>query len=320
MGKPILFVTRRLPARVEERARRDYDARLNADDRPRSGDDIIKGAQGAAAVLCCPAEQMNAATIAALPDSVRVIATFSVGFDHIDLAAATARKIAVCNTPDVLSVATAETVMLLILAAARRGGEGERLVRAGKWNGWAPTQLMGTQVSGRKLGIFGMGRIGREVARMARAFDMEIHYRDQARLPANLEQGATFHDNDASFLAVSQVLSLNAPGGAGTRHWLNAARLAQLPKGAVVVNAARGTLIDDAALIAALKSGQVAFAGLDVYNNEPKLAPEYMGLENVVLLPHLGSATVETREAMGMLALDGIDAVLGGKTPKNLVS
>jgi lactate dehydrogenase-like 2-hydroxyacid dehydrogenase len=320
MGKPILFVTRRLPARVEERARRDYDARLNADDRPRSGDDIIKGAQGAAAVLCCPAEQMNAATIAALPDSVRVIATFSVGFDHIDLAAATARKIAVCNTPDVLSVATAETVMLLILAAARRGGEGERLVRAGKWNGWAPTQLMGTQVSGRKLGIFGMGRIGREVARMARAFDMEIHYRDQARLPANLEQGATFHDNDASFLAVSQVLSLNAPGGAGTRHWLNAARLAQLPKGAVVVNAARGTLIDDAALIAALKSGQVAFAGLDVYNNEPKLAPEYMGLENVVLLPHLGSATVETREAMGMLALDGIDAMLGGKTPKNLVS
>jgi lactate dehydrogenase-like 2-hydroxyacid dehydrogenase len=320
MGKPILFVTRRLPARVEERARRDYDARLNADDRPRSGDDIIKGAQGAAAVLCCPAEQMNAATIAALPDSVRVIATFSVGFDHIDLAAATARKIAVCNTPDVLSVATAETVMLLILAAARRGGEGERLVRAGKWNGWAPTQLMGTQVSGRKLGIFGMGRIGREVARMARAFDMEIHYRDQARLPANLEQGATFHDNDASFLAVSQVLSLNAPGGAGTRHWLSAARLAQLPKGAVVVNAARGTLIDDAALIAALKSGQVAFAGLDVYNNEPKLAPEYMGLENVVLLPHLGSATVETREAMGMLALDGIDAVLGGKTPKNLVS
>ena len=316
----MLFVTRRLPARVEERARRDYDARLNADDRPRSGDDIVKGAHGAAAVLCCPAEQMNAATIAALPDSVRVIATFSVGFDHIDLAAAKARKIAVCNTPDVLSVATAETVMLLILAAARRGGEGERLVRAGAWNGWAPTQLMGTQVSGRKLGIFGMGRIGREVARMARAFDMEIHYRDQARLPANLEQGAIFHDNDGSFLAVSQVLSLNAPGGAGTRHWLNAARIAQLPKGAVVVNAARGTLIDDAALIAALKSGQVAFAGLDVYNNEPKLAPDYTSLENVVLLPHLGSATVETREAMGMLALDCIDAVLGGKTPKNLVS
>lgn len=320
MTKPILFVTRRLPASVEARARRDYDARLNPDDAPRSGEDIVRLAQGAAAVLCCPAEKMSAATIAALPDSVRVIATFSVGFDHVDVAAAKARGIKVCNTPDVLSVATAETVMLLILCASRRAGEGERLVRAGRWTGWAPTQLMGTNVSGRRLGIFGMGRIGREVARMARGFDMEIHYRDQARLPANLEQGATFHDNDASFLAACQVLSLNAPGGEGTRNWLNAARIAALPKGAVVVNAARGTLIDDAALIAALRSGHVAFAGLDVYNNEPKLAPDYAGLENVVLLPHLGSATTETREAMGMLALDGIDAVLGGRTPKNLVS
>lgn len=320
MTKPILFVTRRLPASVEARARRDYDARLNPDDAPRTAEDIARLAQGAAAVLCCPAEKMIAATIAALPDSVKVIATFSVGFDHVAVAAATARGIKVCNTPDVLSVATAETVMLLILCASRRAGEGERLVRAGRWTGWAPTQLMGTNVSGRRLGIFGMGRIGREVARMARGFDMEIHYRDHARLPANLEQGATFHDNDASFLAACQVLSLNAPGGEGTRNWLNASRIAALPKGAVVVNAARGTLIDDAALIAALRSGHVAFAGLDVYNNEPKLAPDYMGLENVVLLPHLGSATTETREAMGMLALDGIDAVLAGRIPKNLVT
>lgn len=320
MTKPILFVTRRLPASVEARARRDYDARLNPDDAPRTAEDIARLAQGAAAVLCCPAEKMSAATIAALPDSVKVIATFSVGFDHVAVAAATARGIKVCNTPDVLSVATAETVMLLILCASRRAGEGERLVRAGRWTGWAPTQLMGTNVSGRRLGIFGMGRIGREVARMARGFDMDIHYRDQARLPANLEQGATFHDNDASFLAACQVLSLNAPGGEGTRNWLNASRIAALPKGAVVVNAARGTLIDDAALIAALRSGHVAFAGLDVYNNEPKLAPDYMGLENVVLLPHLGSATTETREAMGMLALDGIDAVLAGRIPKNLVT
>lgn len=320
MTKPILFVTRRLPASVEARARRDYDARLNADDSPRTGADIVRLAQGAAAIICCPAEKMDAATIAALPASVTVIATFSVGFDHVDVAAARNRNIAICNTPDVLSVATAETVMLLILAASRRAGEGERLVRAGGWRGWAPTQLMGTNVSGRRLGIFGMGRIGREVARMARGFDMEIHYRDQARLPANLEQGATFHDDDASFLAACQVLSLNAPGGEGTRNWLNAARIAALPQGAVVVNAARGTLIDDAALIAALRSGHVAFAGLDVYNNEPKLTPEYMSLENVVLLPHLGSATTETREAMGMLALDGVDAVLAGKMPKNLVS
>jgi glyoxylate reductase len=155
---------------------------------------------------------------------------------------------------------------------------------------------------------------------MAAAFGMEIHYRDQVRLPADLEKGATFHDDDAAFLAQCEVLSLNAPGGEGTRHWLNAARIAQLPKGAVVVNAARGTLIDDAALIAALKSGHVAFAGLDVYNNEPKLDPGYLGLENVVLLPHLGSATAETRDAMGALALDGIAAILAGQKPSNLVA
>ena len=176
-----------------------------------------------------------------------------------------------------------------------------------------------TLVSGRRLGIFGMGRIGRELARMAAGFGMEVHYRDQVRLPAELEGGATFHDDDDSFLAVSDVLSLHAPGGEGTRHWLNAERIAKLPRGAVVANAARGTLIDDAALMAALKSGQVAAAGLDVYNNEPNLDPGYLGLENVVLLPHLGSATAETRDAMGNLVLDGIDAVLGGRKPRNLV-
>jgi lactate dehydrogenase-like 2-hydroxyacid dehydrogenase len=320
MTKPVLLVTRRLPPAVEARAARDYDARLNPEDAPRTGADILRLAQGATAILCCPAERVDAHTIAALPDSVRVIATFSVGYDHVAVDAAKARGIAVVNTPDVLSVATAETVMLLILAAARRAGEGERLVRSGKWAGWAPTQLLGTQVSGRRLGIFGMGRIGREVARMARGFDMKVHYRDQARLPPEIEQGATFHDDDESFLAVSDVLSLNAPGGAGTRHWLNAARIAKLPKGAVVVNAARGTLVDDEALIAALRSRQVGYAGLDVFEGEPKLNPGYLGLENVVLLPHLGSATNETRDAMGFSALDGIDAVLAGRKPANLVA
>jgi glyoxylate reductase len=320
MSKPILFVTRRLPAAVEARASRDYEARLNAADAPPSKADIPRLAAGAAAVLCCPADRFDAETIASLPDSVQVIGTFSVGFDHVDVAAAKARSIHVCNTPDVLSVATAETTMLLMLAAARRGPEGERLVRAGQWTGWTPTQLLGTQVSGRRLGIFGMGRIGREVARMAGAFGMEVHYRNKTRLPPDMELGAIFHDNDETFLSVSQVLSLNAPGGAGTRHWLNAARIAMLPHGAVVVNAARGTLIDDAALIAALQSGQVAAAGLDVYDGEPRVHAGYLALENVVLLPHLGSATVETRDAMGFLVLDGIDAVLAGRQPGNLVT
>jgi lactate dehydrogenase-like 2-hydroxyacid dehydrogenase len=320
MAKPVLFVTRRLPPAVEARAARDYDARLNAEDKPPSAADVVRLAEGAAAVLCCPADRLDADTIRALPDSVKVIATFSVGYDHVDVDAAKARGMAVCNTPDVLSLATAELAMLLVLAAARRAGEGERMVRAGKWEGWAPTQLLGLQVSGRRLGIFGMGRIGRELARMARAFDMEIHYRDVQRLPPELEQGATFHDNDESFLPACEVLSLNAPGGGGTRYWLNAERIGKLPSGAVVVNAARGTLIDDAALIAALRSGQVGFAGLDVYEGEPKLDPAYLELENVVLLPHLGSATRETRDAMGFLALDGIDALLAGRRPANFVA
>jgi len=320
MAKPIVLVTRRLPAAVEARAVRDYDARLNPEDVPRSGADIVRLAEGASAIVCCPAERLDAATIMALPGTVRVIATFSVGYDHIAIETAAARGIVVCNTPGVLSVATAEIAVLLILAAARRAGEGERLVRSGQWQGWAPTQLIGTEVSGKRLGIFGMGRIGREVARMARAFDMEVHYRDQARLPIELEQGAIFHDSDESFLAQCDVLSLNAPGGEATRRWLNAERIALLPRGAVVVNAARGTLVDDRALIAALQSGQVGFAGLDVYDGEPKVHPGYLGLQNVVLLPHLGSATAETRDAMGFLALDGIDAVLAGRTPPNAIT
>ena len=320
MAKPILLVTRRLPAAAEARAARDYQARLNPEDVPRSGADIVRLAQEAVAILCCPADRLDAATIMDLPDTVRVIATFSVGYDHIAVEAAAARGIIVCNTPGVLSVATAETVMLLILAAARRAGEGERLVRSGSWQGWAPTQLIGTEVSGKRLGIFGMGRIGREVARMARAFDMQVHYRDQARLPGDLEQGAIFHDTDKSFLAQCQVLSLNAPGGPSTRHWLNAERIALLPRGAVVVNAACGTLVDDDTLIAALQDGHIGYAGLDVYDAEPAVHPGYLKLENVVLLPHLGSATAETRNAMGFLALGGIDAVLAGRIPPNLVN
>ena len=209
--------------------------------------------------------------------------------------------------------------MLLLLAAARRAGEGERLIRSNAWTGWAPTQLLGAGVVGRPLGIFGMGRIGRELAKLAQGLAMVVHYRDVARLPPDQERGAIFHDDDDSFLAASPLLSLNAPGGPATMHWLNAERIAKLPHGAVVANAGRGTLVHDAALIAALKSGQVAAAGLDVYEGEPALNPAYMTLENVVLLPHLGSATSVTRDAMGAMVLDGIDAVLAGREPPNLV-
>ena len=313
-------MTRRLPPAIEARAAAEFDARLSPDDARVTGADILARADGAAAILCCPAEKLDAETIDKLPDTVKVIGTFSVGYDHIDMKAARARNLPLVNTPDVLSVATAECAMLLILAAARRAGEGERYVRSGQWTGWAPTQLMGTLVSGRRLGIFGMGRIGRELARMAAAFGMEVHYRNNNRLPPELEAGAIFHADDDSFLVAADVLSLHAPGGEGTRHWLNANRLAKLPRGAIVANASRGTLIDDGALIAALKSGHVAAAGLDVYTAEPQVAPGYLALENVVLLPHLGSATIETRDAMGHLVLDGIAAVLAGNHPDNLVT
>ena len=318
MPKSVVFITRRLPAAIEALAAADFEAWLTPSDVAIT--DLVARAEGADAILCCPGDVLDGKTIAALPGSVKVIGTFSVGYDHIDVGAAKARGIKLCNTPDVLSVATAECAILLLMAAARRAGEGERLVRSGTWEGWAPTQLLGTQVSDRRLGIFGMGRIGREIARMARGFNMEIHYRDMNRLPPELEQGAIFHDSDDSFLPVCQFLSLNAPGGAGTQHWLNADRIAKLPKGAVMVNAARGTLVDDAALIAALRDGHIAAAGLDVYTGEPRLNPAYLSLENVVLLPHLGSATTETRDAMGRIVLAGIKALLAGETPANVVA
>jgi lactate dehydrogenase-like 2-hydroxyacid dehydrogenase len=314
MPKPVLLLTRKFPEAVEARAARDYDARLNPRDDlwASDGAEVARRAKesAAAGILCAAGDAINAACIAALPESVRIIATFSVGVDHIDLGAAKARGITVANTPDVLSFATAEIAFTLMLMAARRAGEGERMVRAGQWRGWAPTQLIGVTLEGKKLGILGMGRIGRELAKMARGFSMEVHYRNRARLTPEEEQGAIYHDDDARFLGSIDVLSMHIPGGAATRHWLNAERIAMLKKGAIVVNTGRGTTVDDAALVAALKSGHVRAAGLDVYAGEPRVFPGYLGLENVALLPHLGSAAVETRDAMGFRALDSLDAVL----------
>jgi lactate dehydrogenase-like 2-hydroxyacid dehydrogenase len=210
----------------------------------------------------------------------------------------------------VLSFATAECAFTLLLMAARRAGEGERMVRAGQWHGWAPTQLMGVTLEGKKLGILGFGRIGRELAGMARGFRMEIHYRDIQKLSPELEQGAIYHGDDDEFLRSIDMLSMHVPGGEGTRKWLNAARLATMKKGAIVINTGRGPSVDDEALIAALKSGHIRAAGLDVYDGEPKVNPGYLGLENVALLPHLGSATIETRHAMGERCLQNLDAVL----------
>ncbi len=319
-GKPVVLVTRKLPPAVEARLQRDYEPRLNPDDHLYTSDELIAGAQGADAILPCHTERLSAEVIARLPDSVRAIANFSVGVDHVDLAAAKARGVIVTNTPDVLSDATAEIAILLMLGAARRAGEGERLVRAKQWRDWSPTFMVGAQMTGKRLGIVGMGRVGQVTARRARGFDMEIHYHNRRRLPAETEAGAIFHETVEDLLPLSDFLSLHCPATPETRGFLNAQRIALLPDGAIVVNTARGAVIDDDALIAALRSGKLAAAGLDVFNDEPNIHPAYREIENAFLLPHVGSATRETRDAMGFRALDNLDAIFNGREPRDRVA
>jgi lactate dehydrogenase-like 2-hydroxyacid dehydrogenase len=318
--KPVVVVTRKLPPAVEDRLRRDYDPRLNEEDRLYTTDELIERAKGADAILPCHTEHFSEHVIARLPDSIRAIANFSVGVDHVDLAAAKARGIIVTNTPDVLSDATAELTMLLMLGAARRASEGEQLVRSGKWNTWSPSFMVGIQVTGKRLGILGMGRVGQVTARRARSFDMEIHYSDVRRLPADREAGAIYHETTEDLLPHCDFLALHCPATPETRGLLNAARIALLPDGAIVVNAARGSIVDEDALIAALKSGKLAAAGLDVYNNEPDINPAFRDLRNTFLMPHIGSATRETRDAMGFLALDNLDAIFAGREPPTRVA
>jgi lactate dehydrogenase-like 2-hydroxyacid dehydrogenase len=306
----VLLITRDIPAAVAARAAAEHEVRALAQRGPFDPALLLQNLDGVNAILCTSSDKFDAALIQKLPSTIKVLATYSVGLEHIDLAAAAAANIAVCNTPDVLNSATAELALTLMLMAARRAGEGERRLRAGAWQGLTPTYHLGHDVSGKILGIFGMGRIGRELAAMARGLRMRVHYHNRTRLPAELEAGAIYHADDASFLAAIDFLSINAPGGEGTKHWLNAERIAQLKPGAIVVNTGRGSTVDDAALIAALRSNHLFAAGLDVFENEPDLNPGYLTLENVVLLPHIGSATVETRNAMGFLALDGIARAL----------
>jgi lactate dehydrogenase-like 2-hydroxyacid dehydrogenase len=316
--KPTLLIARRLPAAVEARAIADYDA-VFAPEEATPPLAALAAAHGAAGLLVAPGIPLDAATIGALPTSIRIIATFSVGTDHIDTEAAAARGLLVTNTPDVLTDATADLTLLLILAASRRTSEGERLLRAGGWTGWTPTQLMGRGLAGRRLGIFGMGRIGRAVAARARAFGMAVHYYSRRRLAAAVEEGAVFHETAAGLFAASDVLSLHCPLTPETRGLIDARAIALLPDGAVLINTARGPIVDDRAVIAALRSGRLFAAGLDVHTAEPAIDPGYLDLPNAVLLPHLGSATIETRNAMGFKALDNLDAYFAGRPPPNRV-
>lgn len=318
--KPVVVVTRKLPAAVEERLGRDYRALFNDEDRRYGSDELLERAAGADGILACHTEQFSREVIERLPDSVRVLANFSVGVDHVDLEAARDRGLIVTNTPDVLTDATAELTLLLMLGAARRASEGERLIRAGRWDTWSPSFMVGTEMTGKRLGIVGMGGVGRVTAKRARGFDMAIHYHNRHRLSPELEEGATYHDTIESLLPRSDFLALHCPGSPETRDLLNAEHIELLPAGAIVVNSGRGTVVDEEALIAALRRGRVAAAGLDVYRNEPDINPAFRELDNVFLLPHLGSATRETRDAMGFRALDNLDAVLTDREPRDRVA
>ena len=317
-GSPLkyrLLVTRRLPAPVEARLSTHFDAKLNADDTPYSPENLIAEASGFDGLLVTPADKITAALINALPASIRIIATFSVGFDHIDLAAAKARGIIVTNTPDVLTDATADIALLLMLGAARGASWGERMVREAQWSSWSPTKPLGLDVSGKRLGILGMGRIGQATAKRARAFGMQIHYFSRKPVASEDALGAIYHETPLALAPHSDFLSIHCASTPETRGLVNAELLARLPKPAVLVNTARGDIVDDDALITALTAGTLAAAGLDVYRNEPNIDPRYRTLTNAFLLPHLGSATRDTRIAMGMRAADNLEAFFGGKEP-----
>lgn len=311
---PVVFVTRPLPApgtSVLEAA--GFEVRGSTEDRPLVVDELRAGVAGADALLCMLSDRIDVALLDAAPN-LRVVANFAVGYDNIDVTAARDRGIEVTTTPGVLTDASADLTWALLLAAARNIGPGDRLVRSGAWAGWSPTQLLGQPLRGRRLGIFGMGAIGRAVARRARGFDMEIVYHNRRHVPAEVEAelGATYVSID-ELLRSSDFVSLNAPLNDESRHVLDRAAFDRMKPTAVLVNTGRGALIDEAVLVDVLREGRIAGAGLDVYEFEPRVTEGLMSLDNVVLAPHLGSADVEARAAMVELCSRNIIEVVAGR-------
>lgn len=304
-AKPKIFLTRRWPEAVEARLAARYDTTLNTADQPLTEAELAEAMRTHDALCPTVTDRVTRAVLAVEGCRARIVGNYGAGFEHIDLAAARERGIAVTNTPDVLTEATADIAMTLMLMAMRRAGEGERELRAGEWTGWRPTHLLGQSLNGKLLGLVGFGRIARAMAKRAEAFGMRIAYHSRRPAP-DMPENAYFADL-GELAARADVLSLHAPGGAETRHMIDAALLARMPAHAVVVNTGRGSLIDEAALAEALAAHRIAAAGLDVYEAEPNVHPALVGLPNVVLLPHLGSATIEARTAMGMKVADNLD-------------
>ena len=314
-----IFVTRRLLKTCEDKASKLFDIKLNSNDELYSQKKIIDMSEGCDGILTSLTEKMDEETINKLPSTVKILSNFAVGFGNIDLEAAKKRGIIVTNTPDVLTDATAEIAMLLILGAARRASEGIEYAKNSNWK-WSADFLIGKQLTGARLGILGMGRIGRAVAKLSRPFGMKIHYHNRSKLKSELEEGATYHENIKSLFSVSDFLAINCPATKETINIINKETLEYFPKGAIITNSARGDMIDDEAMLNALDRRKIYAVGLDVYKGEPNLNPGYLKHKSAFILPHLGSATKETRTAMANLAIDNINEFFKTGECKNKVN
>jgi lactate dehydrogenase-like 2-hydroxyacid dehydrogenase len=321
-ARPVVVVTRRLPEPVHQALTREFDARLNPDDRPLTVDGLRQALGAADALLTTVTDKVTADVLSAEPRRARLVANFGVGFNNIDIEAAKARGIAVSNTPDVLTDATADLAMTLLLMVARRTGEGERHLRGGQWTGWRPTHMLGTHVTGKTLGLVGLGRIARAVAQRAHhGFAMKVIYHDPYPPPLKVARalGAEPRETLEGVLREADFVSLHCPATPETRHLMNRERLALMRPEAFLVNSARGDIVDEAALVEALQARRIAGAALDVFEREPQVTQALTTMENVVLLPHLGSATAETRVAMGMRAFENLQRFFSGQPLRDRV-
>jgi len=314
-----ILITRKLILPSEEYALKIFNAKLNKEDLLLTKEELIEKSNDCDGILSSLTEKIDADIISKLSSKVKIISNFAVGFGNIDIIAARKRNILVTNTPEVLTDATAEIAILILLGAARRAREGIEWANKKDWK-WSADFLTGKQLTGGRLGILGMGRIGRAVAEKAKSFGMIIHYHNRSQLDKNLEKGAIYHNSLESLFSVSDFFSINCPATKETKHIINKETLKHFPDGAVLSNSARGDMIDDEAMVMALKSGKIFSLGLDVYNGEPNIHPEYLELPNVFVLPHLGSSTIATRTAMGNLAVSNLEEFFKTGKCKNTVN
>ncbi len=319
--RPLVIVTRKLPEAIETRLMELFDARLNEDDHPFTASELAEAVKAADVLVPTVTDRVDSKVLAFAGPNLRLIASFGTGVDHIDLATARQRGITVTNTPGVLTEDTADMTMALILAVPRRLAEGERLMRSGKWTGWSPTSMLGHRIWGKRLGIVGMGRIGLAVARRARGFGLSIHYHNRRRLPEEVEQEveATYWESLDQMLARMDIVSINCPHTPATFHLLSARRLDLLRPHAYIVNTSRGEIVDEASLLRKLLARELAGAGLDVFEHEPAVNPKLLSLDNVVLLPHMSSATLEGRLDMGEKVIINIKTFADGHRPPDRV-